>query len=134
MQAKKMFFYDVCICCQNKIRCSQDSVKLCYKCKHKSKRLAYRISSANYKNNKCEICGLERNTIDDLDLFDFHHTDRSNKSFELGDKIEERKWEDIKKELDKCMMLCANCHRKQHLYTRQTYIVDYAKSLVEVLK
>jgi hypothetical protein len=134
MQAKKMLFYYVCICCQNKIRCSQDSVKLCYKCKHKSKRLAYRISSANYKNNKCEICGLERNTIDDLDLFDFHHTDRSNKSFELGDKIEERKWEDIKKELDKCMMLCANCHRKQHLYTRQTYIVDYAKSLVEVLK
>ena len=76
-----------------------DAFKLCFKCKHKSKRLAYRISSANYKNNKCEICGLERNTIDDLDLFDFHHTDRSNKSFELGDKIEDRKWEDIKKEL-----------------------------------
>jgi hypothetical protein len=134
MQAKKMFFYDVCICCQNKIRCSQDSVKLCTRCKRKSKRLAFRISAANYKNNVCEICKLKRETIDDLEIFDFHHIVQAEKKFELGDNIESRNWLVIKEELDKCMMLCANCHRKQHLYTRQTYIVDYAKSLVEVLK
>jgi hypothetical protein len=111
-----------------------DAFKLCFKCKHKSKRLAYRISSANYKNNKCEMCGLERNTIEDLEMFDFHHTDRSNKSFELGDKIEDRKWEDIKKELDKCMMLCANCHRKQHLHTKKPEIVEYAETLINIYK
>ena len=133
MQSSK-FVYDICNCCQKRMKYKNDDFKLCFKCKHKSKRLAYRISSANYKNNKCEICGLERNTIDDLEMFDFHHTDRSNKSFELGDKIEDRKWEDIKKELDKCMMLCANCHRKQHLYTKKPEIVEYAETLINIYK
>ena len=134
MQSKKMLFYDVCICCENKIRCKEDAVKLCTRCKRKSRRLAFRISAANYKNNICEICELKRETIDDLEIFDFHHIVKEEKSFELGDNIESRNWQVIKEELDKCMMLCANCHRKQHLYQRQTHIVEYAKSLVEVLK
>jgi hypothetical protein len=99
-------------------------------CKRKTRRLAYRISAANYKNNECEICGLKRNTIDDLEIFDFHHIDKINKSFELGDNIESRKWEVVKQELDKCMMLCANCHRKQHLYIRNDSIVKIAENLI----
>jgi hypothetical protein len=63
-------------------------------------------------------------------MFDFHHVDRNNKSFELGDKIESRKWEDVKNELDKCMMLCAICHRKQHIYLRNDTVVKYAENLV----
>ena len=119
-----------CKCCQRDFNYRDGKVQLCKYCRRKSKRLAFRISAANYKNNECEICGLKRNTIDDLEMFDFHHIDRSNKSFELGDKIEDRNWETIKKELDKCMMLCANCHRKQHLYTRNQDIVEFAENLL----
>jgi glutamate/tyrosine decarboxylase-like PLP-dependent enzyme len=119
-----------CNCCQRDIKYKENQIKLCTNCKRKSKRLAYRISAANYKNNECEICGLKRNTLDDLNIFDFHHKDRSTKSFELGDKIESKNWEVVKQELDKCMMLCANCHRKQHLYTRNQDIVTFAENLL----
>lgn len=121
---------DICECCQKNIKYKNGAVKLCYNCKNKSKKLAYRISSANYKNNECEICGIKRITIDDLEMFDFHHIDRSNKSFELGDGIGSRKWQIIKQELDKCMMLCANCHRKQHIYIRNEAVVQYAENLI----
>lgn len=46
-------------------------------------------------------------------VFDFHHEDITTKDrdpaqlFMLSD-------ENIKKELDKCVMLCANCHRMRH--------------------
>lgn len=105
-------------------------IQLCTNCKLKSKRLAYRISAANYKNNKCEICELERKTIDDLEIFDFHHKDKSIKSFELSDNIECKNWQIVKQELDKCMMLCANCHRKQHLYKRNNTIIEYAEKIL----
>ena len=95
-----------------------------------SKRLAYRISAANYKNNVCEICGIKRITIDDLEIFDFHHKDKSNKSFELSDNIESKNWDIVKQELDKCVMLCANCHRKQHLYIRNETVVKFAENLI----
>ena len=116
MEKIKVYSIDKCECCQKDIKYKNGAIKLCVNCKRKTRRLAYRISAANYKNNECEICGLKRNTIDDLEIFDFHHKDKLNKSFELGDNIESKKWETVKQELDKCMMLCANCHRNQHLY------------------
>ena len=134
MLSSKVYSDSVCNCCQKNIKYKSDAVKLCYICKRKSKRLAYRISAANYKNNKCEICDLKRETIDDLEIFDFHHKSKEEKTFELGDNIESKSWDTIKKELDKCMMLCANCHRKQHLYTRQSDIVKYAQTLTDKYK
>ena len=126
----KVYSVAKCECCQEDIKYKSGSIKLCANCKRKTRRLAYRISAANYKNNECEICGLKRNTIDDLEIFDFHHIDKINKSFELGDNIESKKWETVKQELDKCMMLCANCHRKQHLYIRNDSIVKIAENLI----
>ena len=124
------YIVSICNCCNKDFRYRRGQVQLCQNCRRKSKRLAYRISAANYKHNKCEICGLERKSIDDLEIFDFHHIDRSNKSFELGDRIESRNWDIIKNELDKCMMLCANCHRKQHIYNRNETVVNYAQKLI----
>lgn len=124
------YIVSTCNCCQKNFKHRKDTIQLCTNCKRKSKRLAYRISAANYKHNKCEICGLERNTIDDLDLFDFHHIDRKDKSFELGDNIESKSWQKVKDELDKCMMLCAICHRKQHLYKRNETVIKFAKNLL----
>jgi hypothetical protein len=124
------YIVSICNCCKKDFRYRRGQVQLCQNCRRKSKRLAYRISAANYKHNQCEICGLKRNSIDDLEMFDFHHIDRTDKSFELGDRIESRNWETIKNELDKCMMLCANCHRKQHIYNRNETVVKYAQKLI----
>lgn len=55
----------------------------------------------------CLICG-EREPI----ALDFHHVDPSIKSFEISSKT--CSLTQLKEEIGKCAVLCANCHRKVH--------------------
>lgn len=61
---------------------------------------------------KCIICG---NTFDDC-CYDFHHIDSSQKDFAISsiNTNGARTWLQIRDELRKCALLCANCHRKYH--------------------
>ena len=52
---------------------------------------------------------------------EFHHV--NGKDFSIGN-IANRKWEVIKKELDKCELLCSNCHRL-HTWEQQGFGVDF---------
>ena len=64
-----------------------------------------------YKSNlACELCG-EKNPV----CLDFHHKDSTQKDFTIG-AIKEYGWsrERVLKEIQKCMVICANCHRKLH--------------------
>lgn len=45
---------------------------------------------------------------------EFHHIDPSQKSFTISSMIRKLPKEDILKEIEKCQVLCANCHRKEH--------------------
>ncbi len=49
---------------------------------------------------------------------DFHHVDPSTKEFGVSNKGMTRSWEKIKAELDKCILVCANCHREIELGVR----------------
>jgi hypothetical protein len=58
----------------------------------------------------CESCGES-----DPCCLDFHHKDPKEKDFALGDAIKTTQSIDrLKKEIAKCNILCANCHRKEH--------------------
>ena len=46
-------------------------------------------------------------------VFEFHHLDPSQKDYQWV-KLRLRSTTEIIKELDKCVMLCANCHRMRH--------------------
>ena len=59
---------------------------------------------------KCSRCGIERDT---MTIFDFHHLDPATKDRQIS-KMVENSWKDVKTELDKCIILCANCHREVH--------------------
>jgi len=63
-----------------------------------------------YKGGKCIICGYSRH----FGAFDLHHTGDSPKSFRLATDGLTRSWEKTKAEADKCVLLCANCHREIH--------------------
>ncbi len=63
-----------------------------------------------YKGGKCIICGYKQCP----GAFDLHHTDGSTKEFGLSQRGLTRSWKTIKKEADKCILVCANCHREIH--------------------
>lgn len=67
----------------------------------------------NYKANlKCSKCAES----DEICL-DFHHRDSKTKDLSIA-LVVRQGWaiDRIKKEIDKCDVLCANCHRKEHRY------------------
>lgn len=45
-----------------------------------------------------------------LSCFSFHHTDPTNKKYDIGKLIASRKRTLLLDELKKCLILCANCH------------------------
>lgn len=63
-----------------------------------------------YKGSKCERCGYDRC----VEALEFHHTDPTKKDFNISSKGHTRSWNRVQAELDKCVMLCANCHREIH--------------------
>lgn len=65
-----------------------------------------------YKGGKCERCGVEYHP----NVFDFHHYDPSQKSFGVCQANFQRSWQNLIAEVDKCFMLCANCHREVHTF------------------
>ena len=75
------------------------------------RRKKIRKLAAEYKGGKCQQCGYDRC----LEALDFHHIDPTKKDFAISSKGYTRSWEKVKNELDKCIMLCANCHREIHV-------------------
>lgn len=63
-----------------------------------------------YKGGKCQACGYDRCQ----EAFDFHHLDPKQKEFGIGANGATRSWAKLQIELDKCILLCANCHRELH--------------------
>jgi hypothetical protein len=63
-----------------------------------------------YKGGKCEYCGYNKC----IAALEFHHKEPSKKDFGISHKGYTRSWEAVRVELDKCLMLCANCHREKH--------------------
>ena len=81
-----------------------------------SKRSKLKEYLLNIKGNKCEKCGYAgKNTASLV----FHHRDPSNKLFTLGyvygrNGITNEIMDNILLEIEKCDILCANCHKKMH--------------------
>ena len=64
------------------------------------------------KTAKCLRC-----PEDDMACLDFHHTGDKTKDFNIGKAISNGvSIETLQKEIDKCIILCSNCHRKLHYY------------------
>lgn len=78
----------------------------------KSIRLERRVWLTEYKKTlSCYHCGLSFK--DKPWLVDFHHLDPALKSFEIS-RVGVQKIESIMQEINKCIPLCANCHRTLH--------------------
>lgn len=87
-----------------KYKCRQCAVDAVTRRRKRLKEL-----SIEYKGGKCEICGYDKC----VEALEFHHLDPNEKEFNIS-IANVKSWENIKKELDKCILVCANCHREIH--------------------
>lgn len=79
----------------------------------KSKRRRKKLSKdwALFKSTlKCKQCGYDKHPV----ALDFHHKDPSKKDEGLARLITTGSMKRIQEELEKCDVLCANCHRILH--------------------
>ncbi len=76
----------------------------------RNRRKKIRIMAIEYKGGKCEQCAYSCC----LEALEFHHTDPTKKDFNISIRGYTRSWKRVQEELDKCVMLCANCHREAH--------------------
>ena len=79
--------------------------------RHKGK-----IILLNFKNIfKCETCQYNKS----MNALDFHHIIQQNKKYEISDLIMKIKSvgeleKELQIEINKCKVLCANCHKELH--------------------
>ncbi|MGH7156772.1 MAG: hypothetical protein ACREGG_01500 [Candidatus Saccharimonadales bacterium] len=90
----------------------------CRHCYREAKRLLIRRQRQWIKEYKaqrqCVKCGIA-----DFRVLDFHHSDSGGKDFNISDFRYKAGLERLKKEIEKCSLLCANCHRIAHYEENQ---------------
>src|SRR5208282_2376241 len=91
----------------------------CNSCNANRKRVARKQKCVEYKGGKCQKCGYSRSTR----ALSFHHRDRSLKAFSIN-RAMSLSWEKVKAELDKCDMLCANCHMEEEEVLAGSSVVE----------
>ena len=58
--------------------------------------------------NGCSKCGYKKSSR----ALDFHHINSKTKKFTIGACIINYKFQTLLQEIDKCIVLCSNCHRE----------------------
>lgn len=71
-------------------------------------RTRIKIALVEANGHKCACCGL----VDDPVVYDFHHLDPETKLFGIGSNSTTRSKQAYADEAKKCVLVCANCHRK----------------------
>ena len=113
-----------CNCCKeykaldnyyfSKGKLSQKVCKDCVRQKEKDKYHSKQDELNKFKQaHPCVKCGCSK-----FYLIDFHHLNPAEKDFTISDNSH-AKIETLMKEIDKCVPLCANCHREFHYLERE---------------
>jgi len=83
----------------------KEDIKVLKKINNKKNMLSYFEEKMRLK---CERCGE-----DHISCLDFHHIDRTEKEYGVS-YFARYSFKLAKKEMEKCIVLCSNCHRKEH--------------------
>lgn len=105
-----------CPNCGRKFKWTKNNV--CSTCRTFDRREKQRIKAIDYCGGRCVNC-----EVSDYDVLTFHHRDQNTKKFNLCQSWQ-KSWNVIKEEIEKCDLLCANCHMKLH---RKEKYFDTAK-------
>lgn len=100
--------------CNNQAAQRENGKFCCNRCKNRyyvtKRRKDLKKALVAYKGGKCEKCGYDKC----IAAMDFHHENPTEKEFGLSQRGLTKSLNILKKEADKCLLLCANCHRETH--------------------
>lgn len=113
----------ICVKCNKKFTVKPNAYnrRYCYECVPQipksgaENRKIIKKWAVEYKGGKCCRCGYNKC----IEALDFHHQDPKEKDFMLSDRNLILDWNIIKQELDKCILVCSNCHREIHMELSQ---------------
>lgn len=112
----------ICILCGEKFIANNYNRLYCYKCSPKGlsaneaikfKKRQLKNKLIEYKGGKCQKCGYNKCK----GALHFHHRNPNQKDFSISHinlNDTNFSFENILKEIDKCDLLCANCHAEEH--------------------
>jgi len=83
------------------------SLNKCNSCVVNVRRLDLKKEAVKYLGGTCSICCYSKS----VRAMDFHHINPIEKVFNISYGYM-KSWEEIKRELDKCILLCCRCHRE----------------------
>lgn len=90
---------------------------------HRNQEKRYVLKKLTWRRKKVELiklkgCGCMRCPIryngENASIFHLHHREPSEKSFSIGNQTMNKAWSKILTEVEKCDLLCANCHEMEH--------------------
>lgn len=84
--------------------------KACNSCRVTKSKKSTKLKAIIYKGGKCQRCGYKKS----MAALCFHHIDPATKEFGIGENGHTYSWERVKKEIDKCELICQNCHHELH--------------------
>ena len=113
----------ICKICEEKFETDNFSRIYCYKCsgnstrndnetrKHQKTilRRSMKMQAIKLLGGKCSICGYNKC----IDALEFHHKNPKEKDFKIG-AGNTISWDEYKKEAQKCILVCSNCHKEIH--------------------
>ena len=73
------------------------------------KRRAIKNMLIRYAGGKCQHCGYDKC----FRALEFHHTNPNEKDFGVSRNLT-KSIASLKEEVDKCILLCSNCHAEEH--------------------
>jgi len=94
-------------------RGGHDPSSQCKPCNNADKlkrQRGFKQKAVDYKGGECQCCGYNKCN----NALDFHHVDPKTKKFGIGKQRRTNLTDEIKEELDKCVLVCSNCHREIH--------------------
>lgn len=113
-----------CCVCKKEIVVNDKNHRKCGTCSTKIRRYLAKKECVDYLGGCCKKC----NWSGDLSGYDFHHVNPSEKKFCINAlNVASRKWSEVKGELDKCELLCALCHRKEHSDYQNVNLIEESK-------
>tara|TARA_R110002110_G_scaffold31917_8_gene111649 strand:+ start:9 stop:473 length:465 start_codon:yes stop_codon:yes gene_type:complete len=92
----------------------RDRTQEAFKLKEKRNYLKRRL--VEYKGGKCEVCGYNKS----IRALEFHHSDPKKKKINISTELFQKKspneklYKRLKKETEKCLLVCRNCHAEIH--------------------